>query len=166
MKISAMNYSNQNTKTSFGIKLDSIRTITDDAYTILGGEKSTKLMNLIDSKRVLKKIDNLLLSTGENANIVVTRSSFAQNAEGKLIKAGFNLITKPFSSKSSGKGSTFILQEDTPRCIINDFIKALKESIKDAENSEAYVKQKLFQKAEIIDEKLKSPETSGGLMRK
>lgn len=157
MNITPVNYTSPNrTKPAFGINIESIEPIAKEAYDMLGEKDAMKFLKILGSKKTLKKIDKLLLSTGENANISISKTTFSQNIDHITTEIGYLLKATPLRSKSSDIGSKFIFHKDTPKRLVRNFIVALKESIYGAEHNAVYVKEKILEQSRELDKKLKA----------
>lgn len=150
MRVTAIN-TNQNTtkKQSFGVEVESFKPLTDGFVHFLDVEKATQVAERLYSKRSLRRLEKMRLSTGEDAKIKIDAGDIKGDmwsAEGQW----FDLTATPKSSKGCGEYSVFMF-DNSPRKVVQRIFWAIKKSLGEIEtNVEFKADQAQLARAEFI----------------
>lgn len=158
MKISPINQNNINLYNSnqqtFGATIKNLDIIVDPVHRTLGNQKAKMFFDLLDKN--MKEIDNMFLSTSENADIELNEIS-TEVISGKKWYDLNRQITRigihstPLASKGSGY-SIFDLDSDlSAKKLINNFKKAIISSLYSIEDNFKYVNENLHKQADKLN---------------
>lgn len=172
MKIVPVNYDYTNQKNNrqqkFGANLKNVEVLVDSAQKALGNDKSKAFFNRLE--RILKRVNKMLLSTGENANVELYEGNSTRHLDEKdcfkKLDISFTVKSTPLKSNVTGYANFLFDNDLSARKLANNFKEAIRKSLDNIEKSDDYVNESLHKKAKELDEMIHPQNTNSGTAMK